>query len=373
MRVINRYLIGDFLSTFFVTLAVFTFVMCVGAVVKAIDLLARGVSGRFILEVFFYNVPFIMTFSIPMSVLTTTLLLFSRLSHDGEITALRASGLSLWQMVAPVILLAIGASLICLYLNAMVAPKCHYAQRKVLAELGVEEPINLLEEGRFVRDFPGFMVYVGKKERNTVQDVILYELGPHGPVRTVRANSGQLTTDKEKQTLRIDLRQVRIEESDPRDPMNLSRTRFVPADEYTFAMDMSAYLRKGTVRKKATNMTFPELIRTVRSLPEQFPDLTPEDLRLERMKLLVDANERLALSVACFAFTLLGIPLGLRSHRKESSVGVAVSLFLVFLFYLFIIIADALVDRPAWRPDLIVWFPVLAAEAIGFLLIRRAN
>jgi lipopolysaccharide export system permease protein len=81
----------------------------------------------------------------------------------------------------------------------------------------------------------------------------------------------------------------------------------------------------------------------------------------------------LALSVSCFAFTLLGIPLGVRSRRKESSIGVLISLVLVFFFYFFIIVADALIGHPEFRPDLIIWIPVLLAEIVGAIMIRRLN
>ena len=70
---------------------------------------------------------------------------------------------------------------------------------------------------------------------------------------------------------------------------------------------------------------------------------------------------------------VIGIPLGLRSRRRESTVGVAISLGLVFVFYLFIVLADALVNRPALRPDLIIWIPVLVGEAAGFYLLWRNN
>ena len=92
IRVFNRYLLGDFLKSFFLTLIVLTFVMYVGAVVQAIDYMSRGISGWLILKIFALNIPFTLTFVIPMSVLTTVLLHFGRLSADGEITAMKACG-----------------------------------------------------------------------------------------------------------------------------------------------------------------------------------------------------------------------------------------------------------------------------------------
>jgi len=91
------------------------------------------------------------------------------------------------------------------------------------------------------------------------------------------------------------------------------------------------------------------------------------------MNLVVEANKRLGLSVSCFAFTLLGIPLAMKSRRRESSVGIGVSLLLVFCFYFFIILAESLVGSPRWRPDLIIWFPIVFAECLGFFLIQRTN
>ena len=90
-----------------------------------------------------------------------------------------------------------------------------------------------------------------------------------------------------------------------------------------------------------------------------------------RTKLAVEVNKRLALALSCFSFALLGIPLGIRSHRRESSIGIGLALVLLFVFYLFIIVADAMVDRPEWRPDLIPWIPVLGSQLLGALLLYK--
>lgn len=372
MRVITRYTVGDFLVSFGLTLLVFTFVMSVGAVVKAIDLLARGVSGFFILKVFAYNIPFIMTFSIPISTLTAVLLQFGRMSFDGEITALRACGLTLWQIVSPIIVVSIALSFCCIYLNDALAPRSHLAQRRLLLQVGVEEPVNLLEEGRFVRDFPGLMVYVAKKDRRKVEDIVVYEFRDDR-VRNVRAKSGEMRLDRTNNVLFIDLYDVRIDQPDKENPLDPTRARYLNARHYPVRLDFADVMKSGKVSLKTSDMTYGELIRAIRDVRGAFPHLEYEDLLKQRMLMVVESNKRLALSVSCFAFTLLGIPLGLKSRRKESSVGVSISLLVVFLFYFFIIVANSLVRRPEWRPDLIVWFPVLFSEALGFVLLARAN
>lgn len=372
MRVVHRYLAQDYLVIFGMTLLVFTFVMSLGAVIKAIDLGARGVSGVLLFKVFAYNVPYMLTFSIPISVLTGALLLFGRLSFDGELTAMKASGLSMWQIISPVVMLSIVMSLVCLAITTAIAPRCRHAVRTALVELGVEEPINLLEAGRFVRDFPGMMVYIGDRSGNKITDIVVYEMGKDGPERNVRAKHGTLRTDKAEKAMFIDLYEVRIDQRESARKGEAAKTQYINASHYPVKLDFSE-LQKKTVRKKVSDMTFMDLVRAIRDVRGAFPELDYDDLLRQRMTMVVEANKRLALSLSCFAFTLLGIPLGMRSRRRESSIGIGISLMLVFGFYLFIIIANSLVGSPQYRPDLIVWVPVIAAEVIGFLLIRRAN
>lgn len=376
MKVIHRYIGKDFLVTFLVTLLVFTFVMYIGAVVKAIDLISRGVPGIIILKIFAYNIPYILSFSIPISVMTSALLLFSRLSFDGEITALKASGLGMWQICCSVILLSVVLSFVCVMINARYAPDSHYARRQLLANigLGIEDPIALLEEGRYVREFPNKVIYVSRKQGNKVKDIILYELDGEGNrKRHIRAKSGVLTNDEEAEELIIELYQVRVDESSGETAKTGETARYVSSEKQTQRIPYAELLAKREVTKKHKDMRFRELLKASQQVEVLYPDLEEDDQVRTRMRFVVGANERLALAFSCFAFTLLGVPLGMKSRRKESSVGIAISLAVVFIFYFFIILADSLTDRPHFRPDLIIWCPVILAELIGFWLIRRQN
>jgi len=215
------------------------------------------------------------------------------------------------------------------------------------------------------------MIYVGKKERAQATDIHIYELGPHGATRSIRAKRGVFTVNKAAKQLLVTLYDARGEEPDANNPANLTGTRIVPAQTTTFPIDLTAVLQRGSVRKKGADMTYPELLQTLAEESQGVLGADPKEILSNRMKLVVDANTRLALALSCFAFTLLGVPLGMKSHRKETSIGFAISIVLVFFFYFFIIIADSLVGYPQFRPDLIIWIPVLLSEAIGFWLLKR--
>jgi len=372
VRILQRYLLADYLVAFFMTLSVFTFVMCVGVIIKAIDIAARGVSPALIVKLFLLNIPYMMTFSIPISVLTACLLLFGRLSFDGELTAMRACGLSMWQIISPLIIMSVLFTSLCIYINASIAPQCKAMSRQIVMELGIEEPINLLEAGRFIEDFPNLKIYVASRDGNVVKDVVVYESDGDGPVRNVRAQEGRIRVEKEERIMYIDLYNVRIDQRDKAAPKEAPKSHYINAQYYPVKMDFSSLSQK-VRRKKHTDMPHAELVENIRDVKKAFPDLEPRDLLRQKMFMIVEMNKRFALSMSCFAFTLIGIPLGMKSRRKESSVGVGIALGLVFGFYIFIIIANAMVTKPELRPDLVVWVPVILCELIGFYLIYRSK
>jgi len=279
----------------------------------------------------------------------------------------------MWQIVSPIILISIVLTGICLYINCVVYPASTYANRKLIKGMGVEEPINLLEEGRFIRDFPGYMLYVGKKQKNKVKDLIAYELGDSGVRSSIRAGSGVTTTDKDRNLLKIDLYDVRIEVPDPDHPNDTTKTRYINAQKYPIRINIDELMGEKEVDKKRKNMSLSELIYKRRNVDIDLFFMDEHHRLAEKVKLTIEANKRICLALACFTFVLVAIPLGIKSHRKESSVGMVLSLGIVFTFYIFIIVAEALGDYPQWKSQYILWIPIVGGQLVGILLLRRAN
>lgn len=373
MRILHRYLVRSYLVTFGFTVGVFTFIMGVGTMVRVIDLLARGISVGLMMRFFALSVPFTLQFTVPMSVMTASLLLFTRLSMDGEITAMKACGLSLWQVVSPVLVLSMALTALALSLTQFASPRSRYLQRHVIAGFTREDPLALIEEGRFVRDFPGLQVYVGRRDRRQLHDIVIYETDPRGGRRRIQARSGTLEHTPAGTHLRVDLYDVRIERSIPEGPGEPARVQSMMADHYPRIIPIAHLAETGTVRKRISDHTLPELRAAVRKAHQAYPDLSEEDLARQRMAYIVEASNRSALSFACFAFTLLGIPLGLRSKRRESSFGVIVSLGIAFLFYFVMIVGQSLAGRPELHPEKLVWIPVVLSQLLGLVLVHRAR
>ncbi len=291
MRILNRYIGLDNILMFVVSLTIFLFVMAVANIFRVIDLFSRGVSGRLILQVFSYGMPFSLIFAIPMSILAAAFLQFSRMADDREITAMKASGISMWRIVQSPVLVATLLCGICIYINCSLAPASHYARRKVVGTLGVETPMNLLDEGRFVRDFPGLSVYVGRKYGNRLSDIVVHQFGDEGLKQTLRARSGIIEFSKESPgRVVIKLRDVNIEQQDEKNPENLALARHISAQEYPVDIDMSEIVNRRIIWKKRADFTMREVIDCARGIPVfMFGDIADLNAFVTRLK---DPNDR---------------------------------------------------------------------------------
>jgi len=234
-----------------------------------------------------------------------------------------------------------------------------------MSGLGSGTAIQLLDEGRFIQDFNGFILFIGKKKKSEIFNVRIYDLRNKKFKREIQAKSGTVATDPVTKDLIMDLVGVRINgfSEDVKGP--------VFCEKWPLKIPNPMTGRKYS--KKVADMTLLELVRGMRDVVAFFPDLNAADQVRQKASFAVELNKRMVLSLSCFAFVLLGIPLGVTAHRKESSVGVGISLILVFNFYLFVIIAESLAKSPQFRPDLIVWMPVVIAVVLGSYLIDRAN
>ncbi len=372
VRVFNRHFLADFSKSFLLTAGVLTFVMYIGSIVKAIDYLSRGASGALIMKVFSLNIPFTLSFVIPMAVLVTALLQFGRMSADGEITAMKASGVSLLQIAAPFLVAGFALSAFCLFLNAEVSPRSHFARRQMLRELSKENPLTIIEEATFIDDFPGVRVYVGRKDGQHLEDIILLQFDGDRQRAEVYAKSGDVDFDAENGMMTILLQDVRMTEYDKEDPGDPNKRRTLNAASYPLTLNLADMVKKGKINKKPSDMPLGELLWSMRNVRTAFPALPEEEVARKRTAMAVELSKNISLALSCFSFMLVALPLGMRPTRRESSNGIWMALVLFLGYYLFIIIADSLKDDfGAYRPELIPMVPVVALQVIGAWLLWK--
>jgi lipopolysaccharide export system permease protein len=241
-----------------------------------------------------------------------------------------------------------------------------------------------LPEGRFIRDIPGFTLYVDKNRGGVLENVMIFRLeGETNVSTTLRAPRGRLETDKTNKQLILHLFDARSVS------FNGARISISSSPELTLNFDLHAPANQ-SYKPKISDMTFWQLRAELNNLerelgmPTVVGRATSEELRAQLREVQkqwndmtepvrVEMHRQIAFSFACFGFTLIGIPLGIRVHRREANVGIAIALVLVLIYYAFIVLGKSLSTRPEFAPHLIVWLPNFIFQALGAVLLWRAN
>jgi lipopolysaccharide export system permease protein len=384
VKTLHNYLIRQVLASLLLTVAVFTFVLLIGNVLK--EILPMLVSGHARLDTVFQAVglliPFVWVFALPMGLLTAMLLVFGRFSADQELTAARASGISLLSLITPILLLSLLCCALSAWINMQLGPQCRVAYVNLFFQLRGELVNVQLPEGQFIRDFPGFIFYTEKNRNGNLQDVMVFKLENETNVSvSVRAPRGRIEVDAPNKQLILHL-------FDARSVTTGSQVSIGSTPELIYPLSMNTGTNR-IFKPSIRDMTFWQLRDEMADLEKKL-SLPPaaatnsvqlraqlDEARKQRKDLTepirVEMNRQIAFSFACLGFTLVGIPLGIRVHRRETNVGFAIAIILAAVYYGFILVGGALSARPEFAPHLIVWLPNFIFQAVGVVLLWRAN
>ncbi len=379
VNLLDRYIFKSVLATCTAAVAVFAFVLIVGNVIK--DLLNYFLAGQ--IDAFTFArlsvmlVPFVVSFALPMGVLTGVLLTLGRLSADSEITAMRAAGLSLRRVARPVILLGLLGGILALYINFEAMPAARTQYNRERTEALRANPLNLIVPRTFIRDFPGVTVYISDKQGSVLKDIWMWELDAAGRViRFARADSGRVNYDEENNALVLTLLSGRVEKREAKAPENFATPSLVGSFDKWEAVrfPLDRMFRDSGVRTKLDWMSFKALWAERRSLTqpaagESAAQHREHELRVSQIDFAVSDRTNMALAV--FTFALIGVPLGVRVSRRETSANLGLALGLALAYYFFTTAVSWLDHHPEYRPDLLLFAPNLILFGLAVVLYSR--
>ncbi|MCM8812414.1 MAG: LptF/LptG family permease [Candidatus Omnitrophica bacterium] len=361
MKTLKTAISNEWFLIFLLSLLTISFILIVGNVVKLIELvIAKGVNFADVGKLFLFLIPSLFIFSLPVAVLAATVLTFGRMGYDNEITALRASGCSLYRILGYFIIFGLFFSALSLWCNDTIIPYAHYETRKILKSIGIKNPASFLEERTFIKAFQEHILFIYRIKQDKLEHVKIYQPHSTRPTRTITAESGEFIPLPEKNAIKLILRNGMADEPSIDGPTMFYQLKF---KTYYITLQLGDADGDRQPDKKIADMSFAELNREILSL---------QSMGIDSLPLQVGLHRKLSLSASPLLFILIGLPLGINVRRRERSLGFAISLAICLLYYLVMALGESLALRGILDPFSGGWLPsIILALAAGLLIIRN--
>ncbi|HEX3276021.1 MAG TPA: LptF/LptG family permease, partial [Gemmatimonadales bacterium] len=230
MRLLSRYLLRQLAAPFVFALAALTSLMLLSQIAKKFGaLVGKGLPWGVIGEVFALSLPFIVAMTLPMAVLLAVLYAFSHLAADNEITAMRASGISVYQILAPVLGWGVAMSVFNFAFVDQVLPRTNARLRGLLIDIGRKKPTLELRE-QVINEVPPsqYFLRAGRIDAATgrLRDITIYDMGGEASRRIIYADSGRMAYNEGRTDLNLRLYDGSIHQYRPSDPLTFQLTYY---------------------------------------------------------------------------------------------------------------------------------------------------
>lgn len=358
-KTLDRYIFKELLEPFLFGLGSFTAILSSSMImfdlVRAVVL--KGMPLMTALQIFIYRLPAIVVYIFPMAMLLAALLAFSRLSHDSEVIAFRASGISLFRLIIPVLALGLLVSFVNLSFSEVVVPEANKVVKNLLIDTAVKAKPKLqknvfipeLDKGALKRIF-----YTESMEGEVLARVVVQEFTDGRLSQIINAEEARWEISKNQWLFKNGIIYV-----------------LSPTGEYKHLIK------------------FDEQYLTIKYTPADFyiGDRNPDDMNIEGLRqfivlkekmgtettdLKIQLNMKLAIPFASLVFALLGAPLGLSPRRASGSVGLGISIIVIFFYYITTFISMAIAEMKLIPPGGAAWLPNILTALVGFYILKRA-
>ncbi|OPL18842.1 MAG: hypothetical protein AVO35_02600 [Candidatus Aegiribacteria sp. MLS_C] len=429
MKKLQVYTIKEFFPPFLLSAGIFTFVMLLDKLLDLLDMIvSKGVPVRTVVEVFLLLLPSMVAVVVPMGVLAGVLMAVGRMESDLEVTAMKASGISIFMMVKPLMAAALLLAGTMVLFNNYVLPDANHMAKNLLLDIGSMHPAARIIPGMFVEDIENYRIIVEDKDDITgeLYNVVIHERVPGTPGRTITARRGRMEPMSANR-FRLVLMEGQMHELSAAGEYNKldfeTYTVEIIRSEELVRQDRESRgdreLSAGQMRALVDSLesqarALEDSLQRLGSRPllaiagdtaaaaglDRFPPPDSVDARTwfnmsrnflaqlsgnlgiladRKASLLrsisrysVEIHKKYSIPFACIVFVLLGVPLGLSTRKGSAGIALGVSLLVILVYYLFLIAGEQLADRRMMPPFFSMWLPNIVLGAFGVVLTLRS-
>lgn len=353
MRILDRYLVREFLGPFFLAISAFVIIMLSGQLFWLMDLIIiKRIAVLVVVRMLLYSLPGIVAQVLPMAVLFATILGLGRLARDSELAVLRIAGAPFPRIALPLIIIGGIVTAGTFYLSESVAPWATHESETLVRQMVLQEALPSVEENIFFRAPDDRYFYIGKvdADRGTMQNVMVYEVRKGTFPRLLTAKRGEVR----------DLTWVLFDGSLHDLDRSGRVTTSMSFETLEILMDTTLD-RVFSGQKTTAEMSMRELGENIRLFERS-------GIKVESLR--VDYYMKVAQPFAALVLAVLGSSLVTRSPRKGGSYfGIVLGALVSLSYFVIQAIARSVGARGILPPLAAAWVPNVLFFVPGVLML----
>jgi len=365
MKILKWYVLREFIPPYFGSMAFFSMLLLLERLLSFVRLVAGGYASIFdLLVLIFFSFPPTFALTMPMSTIMGALVSVSRLSHDSEITAMRASGIRISSILLSLYVAGVVIGGASFYLTDRLVPLGNLKFRTLYQKITIARPSVHVDE-RSVRRLAGdimLMVNAVDEKTGDLIDVTIFEGEEGSYEKTITAAKGRFLT-KDTDAPYIQLRLINGSILNPKD---------VSQNEFNTVLFRTLDLNIPVERNEIKNVVKTPRDMNLREIGERLRE--EEEGSRSYNTYLIEYHKRIAIPFACILFVFLGTPFAITQGRSGRGLGLGIGILIIFFYYLFIIFMERVGKSGQFPPGLAIWMPNIVFTVVGGVnMVRKGR
>ncbi len=438
MRLADRYILRNHVGPFLLGLSVLTFIFVIDILYSFMELfLVNKVSAKVVLELVVLSLGHIFALTIPMAVLVSTMMAFSQMVAENEITAMRSGGISLYRIVAAPLMGALALTIFMFVFNNFVLPESNHRLKNLLMAVRSKKPALDIKARRFIESIPGYTLYVQEKDEvsGRLSDLLIFKEDRGKNPTVISARQAGFQRDDASDLLKLGLREgeqfdVELDESALLQVTVFERMDILLRDidrnlqrrdhDHRGDREMSVAMMNDKIRRNGEEVNRldarlggeakKQLDKSLALLdPDRRKDylhrkglpadsgadsrraaariqeeentlrsisnllLSRKSMERKIRRYQVEIHKKYSIPFACIVFILLGAPVAIKTGRSGMGWGITFSILLFTMYYVFLVSGEELADRQLLAPWLAMWAANILLVAFGAWMLVRTN
>jgi lipopolysaccharide export system permease protein len=410
MKIIDRYILKSHVGPFLFAFVTIIFVLILQFFATFADrFIGKGISFSAIVELILLQSAWMVGLAAPMAVLVAVVMAFGSLTTTSEMTVFRASGISLYRLMIPVLFAGLLLSLLVERFNNVVLPEANYYAKTLMVDIARSKPAFGLTENAFSTLVKGYSIFIRSTDERSkeLRGIVIYDATRADYSTMVTAEKGTIDFSADNHYLVMtlfngEIHQVRQPDHKSYRDMSFTKHRFVfESSGFGFSRSTESRMRSGDTELSAKELfaigdefrkriaASEQRVTTAKLPPKPGAGVADSaDRQLARLdgelksieenrkmynRYMAAYHKKYALSLACFVFVLVGAPLGVLARRGGFGIGAAISLFLFVLYWMLMISGEKIAERGILDPMISMWLANTIMASVGIGLMASLN